>query len=114
MAQAARTQRPAPTTRSRVEIVGSGSVVMRRRALTRSETNAAAMGEAPVTAGGRGRPGCYGPVRARKIERQVENRLRSTARGGPALLDGHGFGQVAGLVDVAAAADRDVVGQQLQ
>ena len=30
------------------------------------------------------------------------------------LLDGNAFGQVAGLVDVAAAADGDVVGQQLQ
>ena len=30
------------------------------------------------------------------------------------LFDGDGFGQVAGLVYVAAAADGDVVGEQLQ
>ena len=33
---------------------------------------------------------------------------------GQLLLHGDGFGQVARLVDVAAAADGDVVGQQLQ
>jgi len=32
----------------------------------------------------------------------------------PALLDGYGFCEVARLVYVAAAADGDVVGQQLQ
>src|SRR5208282_6786650 len=31
-----------------------------------------------------------------------------------ALLDGDGFGQVAGLIHVAAAADGDVIGEQLQ
>ncbi len=30
------------------------------------------------------------------------------------LLDGDGFGEVAGLIDVAAAADSDVMGEQLQ
>jgi hypothetical protein len=32
----------------------------------------------------------------------------------PDLLDGDGFGQVAGLVDVAAAADGYVVGEELE
>jgi hypothetical protein len=31
-----------------------------------------------------------------------------------ASLDGDGFGQVAGLIDVATAAHGDVVGEQLQ
>jgi hypothetical protein len=30
------------------------------------------------------------------------------------LFDGNAFGEVAGLIDVAAAADGDVIGQQLQ
>ena len=35
-------------------------------------------------------------------------------RGRGLLLDGHALGQIAGLVDVAAAEDGDVVGEQLQ
>ncbi len=33
---------------------------------------------------------------------------------GEGLFHGNGFGEVAGLVDVAAAADGDVVGEELQ
>ena len=44
----------------------------------------------------------YGPLRSRNSPRF------------PGLLDRHGLGEVARLIDVAAAAHGDVIGEQLQ
>src|SRR3990172_5278734 len=70
--------------------------------------------ESPVNARRRSLPDCAGAVAATTSVRAKPIRRRASFIAGGGLFDRDRLGEAAGLVDVAAAADGDVVGEQLQ